>query len=382
MEVTVPSAARRQSLVHKVTNKLRRASPLFICTVVIPTVIATTYYGLIASDVYISESRFVVRSPERQSQTTLGALLTNTGLSRSQDDSYTVEDYILSRDALKRLNEKVNLAGGYSAPTVDIFSRFGGFSFDKSFEALYRYYQNKVTVQLDSASSITTLTTRAFTPEQAYAANENLIEISEGLVNQLNNRAREDMIKFASREVGTAEQRARTAALNLSDYRNKKGVIDPERQSALQLQQVANLQDEMAAATVTLNQVRQASRNNPQIPILENRINSLRDEIAKRNNQVTGGDRSLANKAAEYERLSLERDFADKQLAIALSSLEQARNDAMRKQLYLERVVQPSKPDMALEPRRLRNILATLILGIIAWGVLTILIAGIREHRD
>lgn len=382
MEVTVPSAARRQSLVHKVTNKLRRASPLFICTVVIPTVIATTYYGLIASDVYISESRFVVRSPERQSQTTLGALLTNTGLSRSQDDSYTVEDYILSRDALKRLNEKVNLAGGYSAPTVDIFSRFGGFSFDKSFEALYRYYQNKVTVQLDSASSITTLTTRAFTPEQAYAANENLIEISEGLVNQLNNRAREDMIKFASREVGTAEQRARTAALNLSDYRNKKGVIDPERQSALQLQQVANLQDEMAAATVTLNQVRQASRNNPQIPILENRINSLRDEIAKRNNQVTGGDRSLANKAAEYERLSLERDFADKQLAIALSSLEQARNDAMRKQLYLERVVQPSKPDMALEPRRLRNMLATLILGIIAWGVLTILIAGIREHRD
>lgn len=382
MEVTVPSAARRQSLVHKVTNKLRRASPLFICTVVIPTVIATTYYGLIASDVYISESRFVVRSPERQSQTTLGALLTNTGLSRSQDDSYTVEDYILSRDALKRLNEKVNLASGYSAPTVDIFSRFGGFSFDKSFEALYRYYQNKVTVQLDSASSITTLTTRAFTPEQAYAANENLIEISEGLVNQLNNRAREDMIKFASREVGTAEQRARTAALNLSDYRNKKGVIDPERQSALQLQQVANLQDEMAAATVTLNQVRQASRNNPQIPILENRINSLRDEIAKRNNQVTGGDRSLANKAAEYERLSLERDFADKQLAIALSSLEQARNDAMRKQLYLERVVQPSKPDMALEPRRLRNMLATLILGIIAWGVLTILIAGIREHRD
>ncbi|KVD45666.1 hypothetical protein WS61_14000 [Burkholderia sp. ABCPW 11] len=382
MEVTASSAARRESLVHKVTNKLRRANPLFICTVVIPTVIATTYYGLIASDVYISESRFVVRSPERQSQSTLGALLTNTGLSRSQDDSYTVEDYILSRDALKRLNEKIDLVGGYSAPAVDIFSRFGGFSFDKSFEALYRYYQNKITVQLDSASSITTLTTRAFTPEQAYAANENLIEISEGLVNQLNNRAREDMIKFASREVETAEQRARTAALNLSDYRNKKGVIDPERQSALQLQQVANLQDEMAAATVTLNQVRQASRDNPQIPILERRISSLRDEIAKRSNQVTGGDRSLANKAAEYERLSLERDFADKQLAVALASLEQARNDAMRKQLYLERVVQPSKPDMALEPRRLRNILATLILGIIAWGVLTILIAGIREHRD
>jgi len=37
---------------------------------------------------------------------------------------------------------------------------------------------------------------------------------------------------------------------------------------------------------------------------------------------------------------------------------------------------------MAMEPRRLRAILATFLLGMIVWGILTILIAGIREHRD
>ena len=69
--------------------KARLASVSFILwlTVIIPTALAVIYFGLIASDVYISESRFVVRSPQRQAQTGLGALLQGTGFSRSQDDT-------------------------------------------------------------------------------------------------------------------------------------------------------------------------------------------------------------------------------------------------------------------------------------------------------
>ena len=76
------------------------------------------------------------------------------------------------------------------------------------------------------------------------------------------------------------------------------------------------------------------------------------------------------------------RAFADKQLAAALTSLEQARNEAQRKQLYLERIVQASLPDVAVEPRRLRNVLATFALGLVAWGVIGMLLAGVREHQQ
>jgi capsular polysaccharide transport system permease protein len=111
-------------------------------------------------------------------------------------------------------------------------------------------------------------------------------------------------------------------------------------------------------------------------------MDTLQMEIEGENNKVAGGERSLANKAAEYQRLQLERDFADKQLASTMATLEQARNDAVRKQLYLERIVQPSKPDKAMEPRRIRGVIATLLLGLVAWGVLTMLIAGVKEHQD
>ena len=35
-----------------------------------------------------------------------------------------------------------------------------------------------------------------------------------------------------------------------------------------------------------------------------------------------------------------------------------------------------------MEPRRLHSILAVWVLGLVAWGVLIMLIAGIREHVD
>jgi capsular polysaccharide transport system permease protein len=138
-------------------NRFGRVNRLFLLTVALPTALAVVYFGLIASDVYISESRFVVRSPDRQATTGLGALLKGAGFSRSQDDSYTVHDYVLSRDALKEINDSLAVSKAFASSEVDIFSRFGGLDFDTSFEALHRYYQKKVDMQQDSASSISTL---------------------------------------------------------------------------------------------------------------------------------------------------------------------------------------------------------------------------------
>jgi len=47
---------------------------LFLVCVALPTAVAVAYYGFIASDVYVSQSLFVVRSPERQSTSPLGML--------------------------------------------------------------------------------------------------------------------------------------------------------------------------------------------------------------------------------------------------------------------------------------------------------------------
>jgi capsular polysaccharide transport system permease protein len=348
--------------------------------VVIPTLLSVVYYGLIASDVYISESRYVVRSPDRPTANPLGMILSGGGFSNAQNDTYTVQDFVLSRDAMAALQDKLNLREAFARG--DWFSSFPGLSFDSSNEHMHQYYQSRVQVRQDPITGIATLQVRAFTAQEAQLINQHLLQMGEELVNGLNERSRQDMIRFATNEVAQAESKAKEAALTLSTYRNRSGVLDVERQAAIPLQQIAKLQDELIATRSQLAQLQMLASSNPQIPVLRQRIDMLEAQIQREQSRVTGGGGSLASKAAEFQRLTLEQEFADRQLASALGSLEQARSEAQRQQLYLERIVQPNLPDAAMEPRRLRGVFTVLILGLIAWAVLVMVRAGVREHMD
>jgi capsular polysaccharide transport system permease protein len=77
-----------------------------------------------------------------------------------------------------------------------------------------------------------------------------------------------------------------------------RGVIDPERQSSIPLQQIAKLQEELIATKAQRLQLERVARENPQLPLLQQRIQLLEQEIEAASMRVAGGDRSLAGKAA------------------------------------------------------------------------------------
>jgi len=361
----------------------RRFDKIFLFTVALPTLLAGVYYGAVASDVYISESRFVVRSPQREGPSGLSALLAGAGISHSRDDTYTVQGYVLSRDALHELEKLLKLREAYSSSDIDIFSRFPGLSWDRSFEAFFNHYTDHVQLVYDTAASITTLQVRAFTPEMARDINETLLQISEHLVNNLNDRSRRDLIEVAQREVKAAEDRSRSAALALGAFRSKGQVLDVAREASMQIDTAARLREDLRVTETQIAKLKQVAPANPQIATLSAEAGRLRASIESETAKALGqGSNSLNAKTPAFERLTLEKQFADQALASALGSLEGARNDAARKQLYLERLVQPNLPDTALEPRRIRAVLTVFIIGLVAWGVVSLLVAGVREHVD
>lgn len=377
----VDSSGYRKSWLRRSLDKVRGFGLLFIGTVLIPTSLALIYFGFLASDVYISESRFVVRSPDKPSTSGIGILLKSAGFSNAGDEIFAAKDYVLSRDALRAVNKGGAFAQAYSNSALSVFDRFNTLVSGGTFEDLYKYYQGKVKVDHETTSSITTLTVRAYAPKDAQRFNEQLLEMAEGTVNRLNERGRQDLIRFATTEVNDAKEKARGAALALSAYRNREGVVDPEKQATVQLQMISKLQDELIATKTQLLQLRAFTPENPQIEVLAAKVEGLSREIDEQLGKVAGDRKSLSSTVAQYQRLTLESQFADKNLASAMASLEDAKNEARRKQAYVERIVEPNLPDEALEPRRLRGILATLVLGLVAWGILTMLLAGVREHK-
>lgn len=369
-------------MTSNIFSKFRRLNGLFLIFVAIPTFISILYFGFLASDVFVAESKFVVRSPDKPAPTGLGALAGVAGIATGGDEAFAAQAYVESRDALKALEANGFFRKAYARDDIFALERFGTLSFGDSFEQLYKYYLGKVKVETDTTTSISTLTVRAYSPKDAQMVNERILQMAENTINRMNERSREDMIRFALSEVDDAKRQSREASAALAAFRNRRGVIDPEIQATAKLEMIAKLQDQLISAKTQLNQLRQFTPQNPQIPVIENRIRTLSGEIKDQSGMLTGSDTSLAANSGQYQRLFVENEFAGLQLKAALASLQEARNDARRQQVYVQRIAQPNLPDSPIEPRRLRAILATFVLGLLIWGIASMLMAGVKEHAQ
>ncbi|HYZ40389.1 MAG TPA: hypothetical protein VE687_07160, partial [Stellaceae bacterium] len=100
--------------------------------------------------------------------------------------------------------------------------------------------------------------------------------------------------------------------------------------------------------------------------------------------EVTNTERSrsevLSQVMGSYEQLDSERTFAEKAYQHALEALDRARMNADRQQVYIAGFVQPSLPEEALYPRRLRSVGITLLLCCALWLIGAFTLRTVREH--
>jgi ABC-2 type transport system permease protein/capsular polysaccharide transport system permease protein len=374
-----PAATR--SLSARLIARLRKLDPLFTGLVIVPTLLAALYFGAFASDVYVSESRFIVRSPTKPNLSPLGVVLSGGNIVGASEESAAVSEFLASRQALGTINQDGFVTRAWGNDTIFRLDRFGGLWSDTA-EDLFEYYLGQVTAEDADKTMVTVLAVEAFDPQSAQTINRRLLEASEVLVNDLSTRARRDGIAFAEAELARARAAAQGAAIALAAYRDAKGVIDPELQANAGLQMIGKLQDQLIAAQTQLLQMETYTPRASQIPYLRTQIRKLEAEIGVQTAQLAGGRGSLSATSVRYQELRLASEYSEKQLAIALSAYQEAQAEARRKQAYVERIAQPSLPDDAAFPRRLRGVLATFVLGLLAWGVAAMLLIGVREHRE
>lgn len=350
--------------------------------VAVPTILATIYYGLIASDVYVSQSRFVIKSPGQKSMptTTLANLIQTSGFVGGEQETKEVLDYVRSRTALADLQRQIDFRARYQNAGADFMSRFPRPFRHGSFENLFKYYQTVVQASPDNESGVAVLEVRAFRPEDARNINAKLLGLSEALVNKLNERAERRAVTEAEQRVVDAQVRVRKARAALSGFRNTQELIDPAKQATGVLEISNKLVSEHAAVQAQLELMQRVAPANPSIPALRARSSALASEIATQNGRVMGTPTGIASKVGSYENLLAEQDFSQATLTAASTALEQARVESQKQQFYLERVVDPNLPDSPVLPNRLRNILvvfgASLCLYFIGW----MLVVGVLEH--
>ena len=360
---------------------LRRHVP-FALFVGLPTLLAAFYFLVIAADRYEAEARFVIRSPSNAAASQLASLMQGSSIIRSADDAYIVHAYLASRDILRQLTTSSGLLERLSRPEADVLWRYPGPFSSHNEERLHRHMKSMMTVDYDFATGITTLRVQAFRPDDAKFLAGAMLDESERLINRLSARAQLDATALAEREVELTRTKARDAHARITEFRNRFGMIDPGRVSTSALETIARLALEMAQTNAQLAEVEKASPQSTQIGSLRIRLGALDAQIKKEQSNLAGTGESLAPLIAEYERLTLEREFAERTFASALTSLEAARLDTQRQRLFLERIASPSSPDYARYPYRIPGILGVMALGWILLRIVRHFLGDALAHAE
>ena len=353
----------------------------FWLMVVLPTVAGVVYFGWLASDRFEAEIKFTVTGAEAPMVDGFGAL---TGLPSADtiQDTQIVANHLQSRAAVEALEKKVGLRSLYSASDVDWLSRFNG---TKPIERLVKYWQSMAHVAIQMPAGIVSVRVQAFTPAASHDIAAALIEISEKLINDLNDRMNRDTLTLSESELERASQRLMQARLNIEKARNDEGVLDATRAA----EGIARLITETRSQLLLMQQeyrtqLRVVSESAPQMQNLRARINALEGQIADLESQLTRrdakGNPTLSASMLRFSALELERQIAEKLYAGAVASLEVARMNAERKKMYLNTFVAPSIPQEARYPKRGLSIFLTVIGSLALWGCVVGGVVLVRNH--
>ena len=360
-----------------------------IAAILVPTLLAAVYYLLIATDQYVSEARFSVRSNEAQVADALGML---TGMPRATvvSDSYIVADYIESREMVAELERRLPLRDIFSDARADFLMRLDP---ETTEEGMVAYWQDFVSVLFDTTKSTIELQVRAFDPVHAQRITAEIVNVVRTLVNEISAQSRRDAVQFAAAEVARSELRVRGARQDMLAFRTEHNEFDPAQTASATLGRVAQLETERSQLKSQLASIDgYLSDDAPSVQMLQSKIGALEEEIARVENEIStegtdsrsgaapGASDALAGVLVEYQELLLNQQFAETAYTAALASLERARTEADRTQSYLAVYLQPSVPDEATYPNRVLNIFIVFMLCCILWAVASLGYLTVRDH--
>lgn len=349
--------------------------------VVLPTSLAVAYFGFVATDMYQSESKYTIQGADMRSAGSLDSLIgaLSVGGGNNEYDARAVREYILSRDVLRRLESEEGFISHHQDKAIDWVARIPA---DATFEDAYGYFGNLVDIGYDSQSGVSTLTVLASSAADAQRFAHAILRYAEQTVNELSERARLDRMEFARREVEAGEYRLAKARQAILELQREGEEIDPVESATAVFNIRSQLDGELSKARAELSQLESFMQPEAhQVQALRQKISSLEEQIRNENLKlVNTQSQSLSASIARFEPLVLEKEFAGKAYESALASLEVARTEAAQQHRYLATIVTPSAPDEATHPKRVLGALTVFVLALVAFGVLSLLIAAAREH--
>lgn len=351
--------------------------------VVIGVLASCIYWALIASDRYVSEAHVIIQKTDIASGQSMdiGSLLAGSGGS-NRADQLLLRDHLLSLDMLNKLDEKLDLRTHFSGWGHDQISAL--WFRNTSQERFHQYFLNRLSVEFDDYAGVLVIKAQAYDAETALAISTMLVEEGERAMNELAHRLAQEQVTFVEKQVESAAGRMHQARAAVLQYQNSRGMLSPQSEAENLVAAINRLEaqrTELQARRSTL--LGYLSPKAPAVVELDMQLAAIEEQVGKEQSRLAApGGKTLNSKVEEFQRLELEAQFAQDVYQTALVSLEKSRVEATRTLKKLSVLQQPSMPQYPMEPRRIYNITVSILVILLLAGIVHLLAAIIRDHKD
>lgn len=358
----------------------------FLVIVLLP-VAATTWYLLErAEDQYASTVAFTVRSEDVSSAADLiGGIAPALGGTSSNGDADILYEFIRSQALVKQIDTDLDLRSYYTRNRQrdPIFH----FNPDGTIEDLTRYWQRMVRISYDVSSGLMELRVLAFSAQEAQEIAQAIFEKSTVMINALSAIAREDATRYAREDLDLAVERLKEAREALTAFRISSEIVDPTADVQGQMGLLNLLQEQQVAALIEFDLLSNSTRDgDPRLEQARRRIDIIEDRIRQERRKFgvgAGGnnDASYAETIAGFERLTVDREFAEQAYAAALAAFDGARAEANRQSRYLAAYIQPTLAERPEFPNRPLLIGVVSLFSFLIWAILALSYYALRDRR-
>ena len=358
----------------------------FVLVVVAPFAATVVYLWSFAEDQYASTTGFTVRQEETESASDLlGGLADFMGGGGGSTDTDVLYEFIQSQEIVERVNAEVDLAAHYGQnwPRDPAFAIWP----DAAIEDLVWYWRRMVRISYDRNSGLIDVQVRAFDPETSQRIARLVVDESQEMINNLNEAAREESMAQAERDLSESQDRLRGTRQELTEFRVRTQIIDPEADMQARMGVLDNLQQQLAEALIDYDLLLQSTdEDDPRSRQARRRIEVIRERSRQERENFAAGDVTVAGTdyptlLSDYESLRTDREFAEEAYRAALTALDSARSNAERQSRYLATHIRPTLAQSAGYPQRpMLTGLAALFL-LMVWSIGALVYYSLRDRE-
>lgn len=365
----------------RIRQRHRRVMASLIAMVVLPTLLSAAYLWTFAVDQYESRAGFTVRAEGQPAVPDVISGIIGSPAGSTDEDMNILNEYILSQEMVALIDARLDVRAIFSKPSADPFFTFGG----GTIEDLTDYWDRMVLVDHDSTTGLMELRVYAFAAEDAQAIATAILEESDRLINALSDIAREDATAYARESLAEAEARVAAARQAIAEFRLRNQMVDPSTDLASQSGVLTGLRQTLTDAVVQLDLLRkEALPNDPRIAQLERRIEVIEARLAEERARMgieEDDPGAFVETLSEFERLTVDREFAEKAYLAARGAHDLAVQQAQRQSRYLATFVAPTLAEASTAPIRPLWVLVIAVFSFLTWSAIVLIYYALRDRR-